>query len=120
MSKEEVLKLVTDIQSEEEKLFEAISEAEEEQQELDLEVAKLELNIGDEKDVTTGKLLYTNESARKNAAKKKLSETPELVTKVNKLSKAKYDNRIQQAKVDAMKRKFSVLKRCINNGNTYE
>jgi len=111
--KEELLVLIEEIKVKEEKVWTSTKNLEDEKAETDLEVAKLEQIITTDKDLETGKLTYSNPTARKTALKIALQDDERLQKKIIQLKTERDIIRLNEIELEAKKRKFDVLRRLL-------
>jgi len=111
--KEELMKLIEDIKTTETAIWDTSKNIEEEQKELDLEIAKLEQDINDEKDLVTGKDKYTNAPARQTALKLAVKDSKEFQAKIQKIKEVRNRIKLDEINLNSMLRTFSVLKRLL-------
>jgi len=111
--KEELLALIEQIKAKEEKVWKDTKNMEDEQTEADLEMAKLEQDIASEKDLVTGKPVYSNEGARRTALKLALKDNNKLQESLNHIRTERNAIKLDEIEFEAMKRKFSILKRLL-------
>lgn len=77
---------------------------------VEYELAKLELEVIDEKDIVTNKPKYSNESSRKAALKVKTFENEKIKGLLNASRNVKYEIRLEEIKIDRLKRMFDMEK----------
>jgi len=111
--KEELLDLNEQIGVKETSIWKATKQLEDDKELIDLEFAKLEQDITDEKDLVTGKPVYSNEQARKNAFKLALKDKKDLQEKLGHIKTERTVIKFDEIELNAMLRKFSVLKRLL-------
>jgi len=111
--KEELMKLNEEIRKKEEEIWKAEKKVLEKEEELDLEFAKMEMKIAEEKDPVTHKPIYSNEQARKNAFKLELRDRKDLQEKINFIKTEKNAIKLDEIELKYLLRKFSVLKRLV-------
>ena len=111
--KEEMLSLNEQIKTMEEQVWTAAKILEDGQLKVDLELAKLEQDIASDKDLVTGKPMYSNETARKAALKIELDKNEELKTQIQEIKEGKTLIKMQEIELSSLLRKFSILKRLL-------
>jgi len=111
--KEELVKLIEDIKVLETSVWDDSKEVEDEQKVLDLETVKLEQDINDEKDLVTGKSVYTNAPARQTALKIAMQNDETIQTRIGVIKEARNKIKMDEIELSSKLRLFSVLKRLI-------
>ena len=107
---EEMFNLNKEIEDKEKRIWENIQKTEDMQAEVDLETAKLEQDITSEKDLVTGKNMYTNESARGTALKIAIQDNKDLKEKLQEIQMKRNAMKIDEITVASFKRKLSIQK----------
>lgn len=110
---ETLMALIKDIKDSEETIWNATKAVEEEQADVELEKAKLEQEVNDEKDLVTGKLMYPNAQSRQTALKILVNQQPELQERIQKIKEVRNKLKMDEIGLSSMLRIFSVLKRLL-------
>ena len=111
---DELMKMPESIKAKEIEIWEKTKTVERKQEEIDFAITKLEIDISAEKDVVTGKNVYSNAQSRDNALKLQLAENKELQQKLQDIKSEKNTIKLSEIELSYARNLFSALKKVID------
>jgi len=103
---QKLLSIPIEIQELEEKILKSTQTLEDEKEEVELTIAKMEIEIVEERDLITKKPMYSNEMMRKNQLKLRMSEDKKLKNSLQHIKTEQNAIKLDTIELECKKRLF--------------